>query len=63
MFLARTLMNHGRVLMRRGRDEDRARATDLLERAVALAGGLGGVAIVRDAQAVLKQSVDARADV
>lgn len=62
MFLARTLMNHGRVLMRRGRDEDRARATDLLERAVALAGGLGGAAIVRDATAVLEQSADARAD-
>ncbi len=55
IFLARTLMNHGRALLMRDRDEDRARATDLLDRAVALASELGGVAIVRDAEMLLQR--------
>ncbi len=53
LFLARTWMNHGRMLIARDRPGDRERAVELLERAVELATELGGGAVVRDAEQLL----------
>ncbi len=57
IFLARTWMNHGRALLARGRATDRERATGLLKNAIELARKSGGGAVVRDAEALLADSL------
>ena len=53
LFLARTWMNHGRMLLARGEAPDRERAVELLRRAVELARQHGGGAVVHDAEELL----------
>ncbi|MBV9309303.1 MAG: AAA family ATPase [Solirubrobacterales bacterium] len=52
LFLARTWMNWARALLARGEASDAEHAAELLERATELARGLGGGAVVREAEAL-----------
>ncbi len=53
LFLARTWLNHGRMLLDRGQESDRERGVGQVQRAAELARELGGGAIVRDAEALI----------
>ncbi len=59
LFLARTWMNHGQMLLMRDDPGDRERAAELLRDAVALAREHGGGAVVRDAEALLNDRLAA----